>query len=100
MLDQPVGALFVAAFLVLEVVFFPLVLLFVRVAAVAFFVRPRVVRVVVFFALVDDRPFADGVWESSEESPVVVTFLRVPRLVVAPFCSGLSAAFCCTAMNS
>src|SRR6266568_846366 len=82
-LDQPVGA------------FFPLVLLFVREADVAFFVLPLVVRVVVLFAFVDDFPFVAGVWGDSEVSSVVVTFLRVPLRADAPFCSGLSPAICC-----
>src|SRR5260370_21408279 len=99
-LDQPVGVLFVVDFLVPEAVFFPLVLFFARVATVAFLVRPRVVRVVVSFAVVDDRPFAEGVWESDEGSSVVVTFLRVRRRVAAPFCVGLSPAFRCSATYS
>ena len=73
--DQPVGVLFVVVFLVPVVVFLPLGLLFAPVATVVLFIRLRVVRVVVFFAVVDDRPFAEGVWESIEESSVVVTFL-------------------------
>ena len=83
------------ALVVPEVAFFPLVLLVVREAVVAFFVLPRVVRVVVFFAFVDDLPFVVGVWESSEESSVVVTFLRVPLRADVPFCSGFSPAICC-----
>jgi len=77
------------------VAFFPLPLLFVREAAVAFFVLPRVVRVVVFFAIVDDFPFLTGVWESSEVSSAVVTFLRVLLREDVPFCSGLSTATPC-----
>ena len=95
MLDQPVGALLFVALLVPEVAFFPLVLLFVREADVAFFVLPLVVRVVVFFAFVDDLPFVAGVWGNNEVSSVVVTFLRVPLRADAPFCSGLSPAVCC-----
>ena len=94
-LDQPIGAFFVVALLVPEVAFFPLVLLFVREADVAFFVLPLVVRVVVLFAFVDDLPFVAGVWGDSEVSSVVVTFLRVPLRADAPFCSGLSPAICC-----
>jgi len=95
MLDQLVGAFLVVALLVPEVVFFTMILLFLRVAVVAFFVLPLVARVVVFFAFVDDLPFVVGVWGSSEESSVVVTFLRVTLRAVVPFCSGLSPAICC-----
>ena len=55
--NQLVGAFFVVALLVCEGVFFALARLFVREVVVAFFVLPRVVRVTVFFAFVDDLPF-------------------------------------------
>ena len=48
-------------FLLLEVVFFLVAVLFARVVPVAFFVLPRVVPVVVFFAVVAVRPLEDGV---------------------------------------
>ena len=98
--DQLVGAFFVVALLVPEVAVFFLARLFVREAAVAFFVLPRVVRVVVLFATVGDFPFLTGVWESSEVSSVVVTFLRVLLREDAPFCAGLSTATSCCSTNS
>ena len=94
-LDQPVGAYFVVALLIPEVAFFPLALLLVREAAVALFVLPRVVRVVVAFAAVDDLPFLTGLWERSEVSSVFVAFLRVLLRAEAQFCSGLSTATPC-----
>lgn len=93
--DQLVGAFFVVALLVTEAAFFTLVALLVREATVAFFVLPRVVWVVVFFAFVDVLPFVAGVWECKDASSVVVTFLRVLLRVDAPFCSGLSPTTSC-----
>jgi len=95
MLDQPVGAFFVVSLFVTEVVLFPIALLFLRVAVVVFLVLPRVVRVVAFFAFVDDLPFVDGVWERSEEFFEVVPVLRVPLGEDVPFCAGFSPATWC-----
>ena len=59
------------------------------------------VRVVVFFAVVEVRRavvgFADA---SSASASTVVTFLRVVRRVVVPFCSGFFSAARCTATTS
>ena len=93
--DQLVEAFFFVAPLVPEVVFFAPVMYFVREVAVVFCVLPLVVRDSGFFAFVDDLPFAEGFWESSEASAVAVTFLRALLREDAPFCSGLSAETPC-----
>ena len=94
MLDQPVEVFFIVALLGAAIVLLRLVLLFVRVAVVDLFGLPRVVRVVVFFATAGDFPILDGVWDSSEESSLVVSFLRGLLRADAPYCSGLSPATC------
>ena len=65
-----------------DVAFFALDELFVREVAVPFFVLPRVVREVVFFA---DVPFILEVLEGREVSSVAVPFFRVLLREEAPF---------------
>lgn len=85
-----VVAFFFVVFLLPAVAFFRVVVrevvLFVLAAAGAFFVFPRVVPTVVFLTVVEARPFVDGVWDRSSVFPLVVTFLRVTRRLVAPSC--------------
>ena len=88
-------ALFVVVLLVPVVAFFALAVLFVRVVAVVFFVLPRVVRVLVFFAAVVDVPFIFEVGEGREPESVVVLLFRVPLLEEALFCSGFSPPVPC-----
>ena len=74
------------AVLLPEVVFFLAAVLFVLAVAVAFFVFPRVVPVVVAFGAVEVRLLVDGTCETSWVSSLVIAFLRVPRRAVAPSC--------------
>ena len=66
-------------FLLLEVVFFLVAVLFARVVPVAFFVLPRVVPVVVFFAVV----FENAAAPDHELIPAQSRLFRIPINVVA-----------------